>query len=77
MPDTPAEEAQQVLDEIRKRFAEIHFPAQPADLSCTFSAGITQLAHGADSKVLSQQADEALYAAKHGGRNRVEIFARK
>ena len=77
MPDTQAEEAQQVLDEIRKRFAEIHFPAQPADLSCTFSAGITQLAHGAVSKVLSQQADEALYAAKHGGRNRVEIFARK
>lgn len=74
LPNTNAEAAYQVLDEIRRRFAEIHYPAQPQDLSCTFSGGIAQLHGDMDSKTLSKHADEALYAAKHGGRNRVERF---
>lgn len=75
LPDTDASTARKVLDEIRRRFAEIHYPAQPQDLSCTFSCGIAQLHEGMDINTLSKQADEALYVAKHGGRNRVEIFA--
>ncbi|MET1080639.1 MAG: PleD family two-component system response regulator [Pseudomonas sp.] len=74
LPDTTAEAAAKVLDEIRRRFSEINFPAQPADLSCTFSCGVAQLQPGVDIKTLSKQADEALYAAKHGGRNRVDIY---
>ena len=49
-------------------------PAHPQDLSCTFSGGIAELHAGMDSNRLSQRADEALYAAKHGGRNRIEVF---
>ena len=64
----------QVLNEIRQRFAEIRFPAQPRDLSCTFSCGITELTADAEVKTLTQQADEALYRAKHAGRNRVERY---
>jgi diguanylate cyclase (GGDEF)-like protein len=75
MPDTDAQAARQVLDEIRQRFAEIHYPAQPLDLSCTFSGGIAQLQGDTSSQTLTQQADQALYLAKHGGRNRVEVFA--
>jgi diguanylate cyclase (GGDEF)-like protein len=75
MPDTDAQAARQVLDEIRQRFAEIHYPAQPLDLSCTFSCGIAQLQGDTSSQTLTQHADEALYVAKHGGRNRVEVFA--
>jgi diguanylate cyclase (GGDEF)-like protein len=75
MPDTDARAAMQVLDEIRQRFAEIHYPAQPLDLSCTFSGGIAQLQDEMSSQTLTQHADEALYLAKHGGRNRVEVFA--
>ncbi|QLC73616.1 PleD family two-component system response regulator [Pseudomonas sp. LPB0260] len=75
MPGTDAQAARRVLDEIRQRFAEIRYPAQPQDLSCTFSAGIAELNGEQDSKRLSQQADEALYRAKHGGRNRVELFS--
>ncbi|MHB0765254.1 diguanylate cyclase [Stutzerimonas sp. NM35] len=74
LPDTTQENACRVLDEIRQRFSEIRFPAQPADLSCTFSCGITQLTPSADVKMLTQQADEALYRAKNAGRNRVEVF---
>ena len=74
MPDTDADSARRVLDDIRQRFAEIQFSAQPHDLSCTFSCGIAQLAPQLDSKLLSQQADLALYVAKHGGRNQVAIY---
>ena len=73
LPDTDASTAARVLDEIRQRFAEIRYPAHPHDLSCTFSCGIAELSDGMDSNALSNQADEALYLAKRGGRNRVEI----
>ena len=75
LPDTCASDAVKVLNDIRERFSEIHYPAHPSDLTCTFSCGIAELTPGADVKSLTQQADEALYRAKHGGRNRVEGFA--
>ncbi|WXL25161.1 PleD family two-component system response regulator [Ectopseudomonas mendocina] len=71
MPDTDAASAAKVMDEIRKRFAEVQFSASPHDLSCTFSCGVAQLGAGMDSKHLSQLADEALYRAKNSGRNQV------
>ncbi|MBP0953116.1 PleD family two-component system response regulator [Pseudomonas alliivorans] len=71
MPDTDIQSAHQVLEEIRHRFAEIHYPAQPADLFCTFSAGVVSLGVHDDSLSLAAQADSALYRAKHAGRNQV------
>ncbi|MCY1379558.1 Diguanylate cyclase DgcM [compost metagenome] len=73
LPDTDLESARRVLEEIRRRFAEIRYPAQPQDLSCTFSCGIAELQDEQDINQLSKRADEALYRAKHGGRNRVEL----
>ncbi|MBV7563536.1 PleD family two-component system response regulator [Pseudomonas sp. sia0905] len=75
MPNTDAQTAAKVLDDVRARFAEIHYPAHPHDLSCTFSCGIAELVDDLDSKHLSQRADEALYRAKNGGRNRVEVYS--
>ena len=69
MPDTSLEAAYKVLDEIRRRFAEIHYPAQPHDLQCTFSAGVVQLDEHLDAPTMASAADEALYRAKHAGRN--------
>ncbi|WP_397450101.1 diguanylate cyclase [Pseudomonas sp. NA-150] len=71
MPDTELSSAYKVLDEIRQRFAEIHYPAQPVDLSCTFSAGVVELSDDADSLMLATLADDALYRAKDAGRNQV------
>jgi diguanylate cyclase (GGDEF)-like protein len=72
MPDTDLEAAYAVLDEIRQRFAEIHYPAQPQDLWCTFSAGVVEMSENSDSLLMASQADEALYRAKDAGRNRVQ-----
>ena len=74
MPDTDQESAYKVLNQIRQRFAEIHYPAQPADLSCSFSAGVVQMQGEADSLQMASQADEALYRAKNNGRNQVQPF---
>jgi diguanylate cyclase (GGDEF)-like protein len=71
MPDTEINAAFNVLDEIRRRFAEIHYPAQPVDLFCTFSAGVVELRPHDDALMLASQADDALYRAKHAGRNQV------
>jgi diguanylate cyclase (GGDEF)-like protein len=74
LPDTDAATALKVLDEIRQRFAEILHPAQPQDLSCTFSCGIAELRGSEDGRTLSKNADQALYSAKHAGRNRSAIY---
>ena len=74
MPDTDQEAAHAVLNTIRERFSEIHYPAQPTDLCCTFSAGVVELKEDTDGLVMASQADEALYRAKHNGRNRIERF---
>ena len=71
MPDTDLAAAHGVLDEIRQRFAEIHYPAQPVDLFCTFSAGVVEIAEDDDALMMASQADEALYHAKKAGRNQV------
>ena len=77
MPDTDQEAAHAVLNTIRERFSEIHYPAQPKDLCCTFSAGVVELKDDTDGLVMASQADEALYRAKHNGRNRIERFHAK
>lgn len=71
MPDTDAKTAAYVIDSIRQRFAEIHYPNSQAYLTCTFSAGVAQHFAGMDAGRLTQTADLALYKAKHNGRNQV------
>ena len=74
MPDTDQESAHKALNLIRQRFAEIHYPAQPTDLWCTFSAGVVELSEDSDGLIMASQADEALYRAKNNGRNQVQRF---
>ncbi|CTP91648.1 periplasmic/7TM domain sensor diguanylate cyclase [Xanthomonas translucens pv. poae] len=70
LPGIDAAQATAIADRIRERFraqAALAFP----ELQPTVSIGVVQLRPGDDANGLVQRADEALYASKSGGRNRV------
>lgn len=64
------------VDEVRDELSGRHLVSktngEPLG-TVTFSAGIAQLTEGEDEGSMMKRADEALYAAKNGGRNRVII----
>lgn len=64
-------------EEVRSALAAPPFQIPEGVLSVTCSLGVTASSGdaGFDASALLHEADEALYAAKHNGRNRVEVFA--
>ena len=74
LPDCNLEQATVILNSIRERFAELPFVANNQTFSVTFSAGIAQNTGEHKANELIDQADQALYAAKKAGRNRVVCF---
>lgn len=73
LPDCTPEQARLIVDEIRQRFAELRFIADGGEFSVTLSAGIAGTDVNSDAEQLRERADKALYAAKHGGRNQVQV----
>lgn len=71
MPDTTVEEAVVGAERIRQRIADHPIPFSGRTLQVTVSIGVGALAAGqtVSSDALLKLADEALYAAKQGGRN--------
>lgn len=74
MPSTTAEEALVLADRLRRKIESARWTGQP-DLVVTASFGVTDLARtsAATPVAMVHLADRALYAAKSGGRNRVEL----
>lgn len=79
LPDTDLETARDVLEDIRARFEVLPFLHQGREFRCTLSAGVasTRELPEADDGQLLIAADQALYAAKHGGRNRVSTVIQR
>jgi diguanylate cyclase (GGDEF)-like protein len=71
LPDTPAENAARLLDRLRAIVAELDWSAFSPDMRVTLSAGVTTLRGGENPDAILARADNALYAAKARGRNRI------
>ncbi len=74
LPNTDAEGAMRVAEGIRAA-VEAHPPGAAGEISNTVSIGVASrvLAHEASIDQFVKEADEALYAAKRAGRNRVTM----
>ncbi len=74
LPDTALDGALLVAERLRERIAALEVPAKKDILRFTVSIGVAGFPGGGETiAALLKAADEALYAAKHGGRNRVVI----
>lgn len=63
--------AQEIAERVRQRVAATPVKTRSTGVSITLSAGLARLEPGDNVDSLIKRADEALYAAKHQGRNRV------
>ncbi|MFW5879023.1 MAG: diguanylate cyclase [Myxococcota bacterium] len=74
LPQTDAEGARVIAERIRCRIEEEIFQTEVGPLRVTISMGIAGFPrHGEHKQELIEKADQALYAAKESGRNRVVI----
>ncbi|MCC5852986.1 MAG: diguanylate cyclase [Alkalimonas sp.] len=73
LPDCSLQKATDILNNIRQSFQAIPFSAQEQSFSCTFSAGLARVDTQLSTDENIERADQALYKAKHNGRNRVEL----
>ena len=73
LPDIGATEAQQVLTRLQRQLTASLFMHDNKEVFVTFSAGVTALRDSEPLELALERADEALYEAKHTGKNRTCI----
>lgn len=71
LPKTPMPGALQMAERLRAAIATTALPWSDKQLQVTASFGVAELRTGENDEELLRRADEALYAAKAAGRNRV------
>jgi diguanylate cyclase len=70
LPDTPVDEAQQVLTRLQRQLSAEFFTQDDTKVFITFSAGVTQYRPEESIEAGLDRADLALYEAKRTGKNR-------
>lgn len=74
LSETPLEAAREMAERLRRTVEEAAIPTDIDGLRMTISLGVAAYTPDTpDLETLIARADQALYAAKHKGRNRVEI----
>lgn len=77
LPETPEDVAAAVAERIRAHTQDTVISNAQGECRVTVSIGVTQAQDSDDIESLLHRADEALYAAKAGGRNRVMTAGRR
>ena len=73
LPATDGAAALRVLEDLRRNFALVEHGTGGHAFSVTLSAGVADFPRFAQPDRLAEAADQALYASKHAGRNRVTL----
>uniref|UniRef100_UPI0035CC49CC sensor domain-containing diguanylate cyclase n=1 Tax=uncultured Sphingomonas sp. TaxID=158754 RepID=UPI0035CC49CC len=74
--DTELTEAHRICDRLRREIADLSVATGLGhDVRFTFSGGLARIGAGQSRQHVLREADEALYRAKHAGRNRLEMAA--
>jgi diguanylate cyclase (GGDEF)-like protein len=71
-PDTPADGAAKLAESLRAAVARISVPGVERTVTASFGVAVCP-EHATSAELLLRQADRALYAAKHAGRDRVVL----
>ncbi len=74
LPDCNQQQAFSLVEQLRQSFAALPFNFDYVNFHCTFSAGVTQAKATDNTEQLIDQADKALYVAKHAGRNQTQFY---
>ncbi|TQV72772.1 diguanylate cyclase [Aliikangiella marina] len=74
LSNTPTDEAYEIAERIRQTIAESPLFYEATMISLSTSIGLTTKGCNARFEELYQEADQALYSAKEGGRNQVVVY---
>jgi diguanylate cyclase (GGDEF)-like protein len=78
LPETDVGGAVEVAERLRTAIEAVGIPREEGvPLRVTVSVGVSSLAGNANLDTLMSEADDALYDAKHRGRNRVRLFGQR
>lgn len=77
LPETGEEGALKIVERLRRKIKEMVFPHPSGSVSVLMSFGVVtlRLSSARFPETMLDEADQALYAAKRGGRDRVVSFA--
>ena len=72
LEEAPLPAALDLAERLRLAACALHFDCMPDGITCSY--GVAQLGPGEKVEQVIKHADEALYRAKHGGRNQVTHY---